>query len=198
MSFGKEVVHKRLLSFGSRTELDHHSMEERIESQRWMDHSLALSNMNLREIVRSLRNWKIEGGGLGPVDQWSLEFLFAARVCHIVYIAHDEAYLWGEWPFLFALCWWYFPSFRAGDVYSMSHTRNMHHQLSFLSWWNFYSTWLTMISISGHSKNEPFANTHHPLNSHPLHRDVVTTTFRSDRRSNVGYLRYRRLWSSSL
>ena len=154
--------------------------------------------MNLREIVRSLRNWKIEGGGLGPVDQRSLEFLFAARACHIVYVAHDEAYLWGEWPFLFALCWWYFPSFRAGDVYSMSHTRNMHHQLSFLSWWNFYSTWLTMISISGHSKNEPFANTHHPLNSHPLHRDVVTTTFRSDRRSNVGYLRYRRLWSSSL
>ena len=149
MSFGKEVVHKRLLSFGSRTELDHHSMGERIKSQRWVDHLLAMSNMNLQEIVRSLRNWKIEGGGLGPVDQRSLEFLFAARACHIVYVAHDEAYLWGEWPFLFALCWWYFPSFRAGDVYSMSHTRNMHHQLSFLSWWNFYSTWLTMISISG-------------------------------------------------
>ena len=58
-----------------------------------MDHSLALSNMNLREIVRSLKNWKIEGGGLGPVDQRSLEFLFAARDCYIVHVAHDEAYL---------------------------------------------------------------------------------------------------------
>ena len=41
----------------------------------------------------SKEQWKIEGGGLGPVDQRSLEFLFAARACHIVYVAHDEAYL---------------------------------------------------------------------------------------------------------
>ena len=52
--------------------------------------------------------------------------------------------------------------------------------------------------LVGDSKNEPIANTHHLLNSHPLHRVVVTTTFCSDRRSNVGYLHYRRLWSSSL